>query len=382
MFSPGDDPGPDFAELLRRVGPPTRRPTVPTATRSTITHGTTVRGRPLRRRRGHGRRPPGHLGQPDQPPHDGEGVPGRPLLAASPSPAPPVRPSRWCKLFQLQLEHYEKVEGSRPQPRGQGQPARRRWCAATCPPPCRASPSCRSSPATTCAAATGRLFQYDVTGGRYEERDYAATGSGSLHAGTVVKLGFRDDLTRDEIDRPRPQGAVPGGRRGLRHRRARPHPRHLPGRGHHHRRGLPTGRRRRARRAHRRPARRTALAAGRAAAMSMPFYVAPEQVMKDRADYARKGIARGRSLVAVIYADGILHRAPRTRRATLRKVSRDLRPHRLRRGRQVQRVRPAAHRRRPPRRPQGLLATAARTSTPAAWPTSTPRSSARSSPTR
>ena len=33
--------------------------------------------------------------------------------------------------------------------------------------------------------------------------------------------------------------------------------------------------------------------------MSMPFYVAPEQVMKDRADYARKGIARGRSLVAL-----------------------------------------------------------------------------------
>lgn len=39
--------------------------------------------------------------------------------------------------------------------------------------------------------------------------------------------------------------------------------------------------------------------------MNMPFYVAPEQVMKDRADYARKGIARGRSLVAVSYSDGI-----------------------------------------------------------------------------
>ena len=38
--------------------------------------------------------------------------------------------------------------------------------------------------------------------------------------------------------------------------------------------------------------------------MTMPFYVAPEQVMKDRADYARKGIARGRALVAVRYADG------------------------------------------------------------------------------
>ena len=40
--------------------------------------------------------------------------------------------------------------------------------------------------------------------------------------------------------------------------------------------------------------------------MSMPFYVAPEQVMKDRADYARKGIARGRSLCAVQYDEGIL----------------------------------------------------------------------------
>src|SRR3546814_6834208 len=45
----------------------------------------------------------------------------------------------------------------------------------------------------------GRLFQYDVTGGRYEEADHASTGSGSLHAGTVVKLGFRDGLTTDEV---------------------------------------------------------------------------------------------------------------------------------------------------------------------------------------
>jgi hypothetical protein len=35
--------------------------------------------------------------------------------------------------------------------------------------------------------------------------------------------------------------------------------------------------------------------------MSMPYYVAPEQVMKDRAEYAQKGIARGRSLVATTY---------------------------------------------------------------------------------
>src|ERR687894_1309091 len=40
--------------------------------------------------------------------------------------------------------------------------------------------------------------------------------------------------------------------------------------------------------------------------MCMPFYVSPEQLMKDRADFARKGISRGRSLVAVQYADGVL----------------------------------------------------------------------------
>lgn len=39
--------------------------------------------------------------------------------------------------------------------------------------------------------------------------------------------------------------------------------------------------------------------------MSMPFYVSPEQLMKDRADYARKGIARGRSVVVLGYAGGI-----------------------------------------------------------------------------
>jgi proteasome alpha subunit len=54
--------------------------------------------------------------------------------------------------------------------------------------------------------------------------------------------------------------------------------------------------------------------------MTMPFYVAPEQVMKDRADYARKGIARGRSLVATIYDGGILIAAENPSRS-LHKIS-------------------------------------------------------------
>ncbi len=54
--------------------------------------------------------------------------------------------------------------------------------------------------------------------------------------------------------------------------------------------------------------------------MSMPFYVSPEQVMKDRADYARKGIARGRSLVACSVSDGIVIVAENPSR-TLYKIS-------------------------------------------------------------
>jgi len=54
--------------------------------------------------------------------------------------------------------------------------------------------------------------------------------------------------------------------------------------------------------------------------MSMPFYVSPEQVMKDRADFARKGIGRGRSVVAVQYADGILFASENPSQA-LHKVS-------------------------------------------------------------
>jgi len=54
--------------------------------------------------------------------------------------------------------------------------------------------------------------------------------------------------------------------------------------------------------------------------MTMPFYVAPEQVMKDRAEYAQKGIARGRSLAAVTYDNGVLIVAENPSR-TLHKIS-------------------------------------------------------------
>ena len=100
------------------------------------------------------------------------------------------------KLFQLQLEHYEKVEGAQLSLEGKanqlGQMVRSHLPAAMqglVVVPLFAGYDTRRR--------SGRLFEYDVTGGRYEESDFAATGSGSLHAGTVVKLGYRE--------RPRPR---------------------------------------------------------------------------------------------------------------------------------------------------------------------------------
>jgi len=54
--------------------------------------------------------------------------------------------------------------------------------------------------------------------------------------------------------------------------------------------------------------------------MSMPFYVSPEQLMKDKSDYARKGITRGKSVIALAYKDGIAFVAENPS-ATLHKIS-------------------------------------------------------------
>jgi proteasome beta subunit len=101
------------------------------------------------------------------------------------------------RLFQLQLEHYEKVEGSHLSLEGKANqlsmmvrgnlPAAMQGLVVV---PLFAGYDLRRM--------QGRLWAYDVTGGRYEEREYVAAGSGSLHAGTVVKIGYRTGLSRDE----------------------------------------------------------------------------------------------------------------------------------------------------------------------------------------
>ena len=100
------------------------------------------------------------------------------------------------RLFQLQLEHYEKVEGKELSLNGkasqlsqllrQNLPAARQGMVVV---PLFAGFDLRTE--------EGRLFQFDISGGRYEELEYGVTGSGSLHASTVLKLGFRPAQDRD-----------------------------------------------------------------------------------------------------------------------------------------------------------------------------------------
>jgi proteasome alpha subunit len=54
--------------------------------------------------------------------------------------------------------------------------------------------------------------------------------------------------------------------------------------------------------------------------MTIPFYVPPEQQVRDKAEFARKGIARGRSIIALDYVDGVLLLAENPSKA-LHKIS-------------------------------------------------------------
>jgi len=195
IFSASDDPGPSFAELLRRTHP---APVLPESAQQplVITHGTTVLGVRFAEgvvmagdRRATSGNWISHAHMEKVFPADRfSGV----AIAGAAGPAVEM-----VKLFQLQLEHYEKVEGTVLSLEGKANqlaqmvrsnlPAAMQGLAVV---PLFAGYDTRRG--------EGRLFEYDVTGGRYEEQNHVESGSGSLHAGTVVKLGFRDGLGRDE----------------------------------------------------------------------------------------------------------------------------------------------------------------------------------------
>ena len=100
------------------------------------------------------------------------------------------------KLFQLQLEHYEKVEGTPLSLEGKANQLSM-MVRGNLPAAMQGMVVVPIFAGFDERRGQGRLFSYDVTGGRYEERDQVATGSGSLHAGTVIKVGYRAGMDRD-----------------------------------------------------------------------------------------------------------------------------------------------------------------------------------------
>ena len=192
-----------FAELLRRASPEllpgrTEPPTAP-GDGPAVPHGTTVLA--LRYR-------DGVVMAGDRQASEGYQVASRRIekifksddlsavgIAGAAGPA-----MEMARLFQTELEHYEKVEGENLSLDGKanklGQMIRMNLPMAMqglVVVPIFAGFDER--------AGTGRLFKYDVTGGRYEETDYFAQGSGGKDARDSLKKRFKRDLPREEAVR-------------------------------------------------------------------------------------------------------------------------------------------------------------------------------------
>ncbi|HVQ77021.1 MAG TPA: proteasome subunit beta [Candidatus Binatia bacterium] len=105
-----------------------------------------------------------------------------------------------ARLFQTELEHYEKVEGENLTLDGKanrlGQMIR-----ANLPMAFQGLVVVPIFAGFDERAGVGRLFKYDLTGGRYEEADYFAQGSGGKDARDSLKKRFRRDMGRDEAIR-------------------------------------------------------------------------------------------------------------------------------------------------------------------------------------
>jgi proteasome beta subunit len=100
------------------------------------------------------------------------------------------------RLFQTELEHYEKVEGMVLSLEGKanklGQMVR-----ANLPMAMEGLAVVPIYAGYDLRRQLGRIFKYDLTGGRYEEDDFHATGSGGRDARTTIKLGYRQGMERE-----------------------------------------------------------------------------------------------------------------------------------------------------------------------------------------
>jgi len=197
FFATGSDPGSSFADLLRRtsVDPPPGASGTVSAAMPEITHGTTVVA--IRyvggvvmagdRRATSGFMIANRRMEKVFPADDTSGV----AIAGAAGPA-----IEMVRLFQTQLEHYEKIEGEKLSLEGKANqlgllvrtnlPAAMQGFVVV---PLFAGYDERRE--------RGRVFSYDVTGGKYEEADFQTNGSGGVHARNWIKAQWREDIDRD-----------------------------------------------------------------------------------------------------------------------------------------------------------------------------------------
>ena len=101
------------------------------------------------------------------------------------------------RIFQTELEHYEKIEGERLTLEGRANKLSQ-FIRTNLPMAMQGMVVVPLYVGFDDQKGYGRIFKYDVTGGRYEESDYYATGSGGRDARGTIKKRYRPDLSRDE----------------------------------------------------------------------------------------------------------------------------------------------------------------------------------------
>src|SRR5438067_13610993 len=195
VFPPGGDPGPSFSELLRRAGeglpPPIQAAgEVPVQ----VTHGTTIVAIKYAE---------GVIMAGDRRATEGYSIAHRAIEKVFPADRYPgvsiagaAGPAMdMVRLFQTELEHYEKVEGAVLSLEGKANKLSQ-MIKSNLPAAMQGFVVVPIFAGYDTRRRQCRIFKYDVTGGRYEESDFHSTGSGGRDARTAIKLGYRDDIDR------------------------------------------------------------------------------------------------------------------------------------------------------------------------------------------
>ena len=101
------------------------------------------------------------------------------------------------RLFQVQLQHYEKVEGEQLSLEGKANQLAQ-MVRANLPAAMQGFVVVPLFAGYDHRREIGRVFSFDATGGKYEEADYQANGSGGVHARNWIKAGWTEGMTPDE----------------------------------------------------------------------------------------------------------------------------------------------------------------------------------------